>query len=48
MTKANILKLLQKDSDKLYDDKELCIALGAGSGTKEHEKVAEGGRPSAE
>lgn len=41
MTKANILKLLQKDTDKLYDDKELCVALDAGDSTKEHEKVAE-------
>lgn len=41
MTKADILKLLQKDTDKLYDDKELCDALGTGNSTKEHERVAE-------
>lgn len=39
--KATILKLLQKDGDKLYDDQELCTALGVANTTKEHERVAE-------
>jgi len=41
MSKANILKLLQKDTEKLYSDQELCAALGVGNSTKEHEKIAE-------
>jgi hypothetical protein len=41
MNKADILKLLQKDTEKLYDDQELCTALGVPNNTKEHEKVAE-------
>jgi len=41
MSKAKILQLLQKDTEKLYDDQELCNALGVGNNSKEHEKVAE-------
>ncbi|GEM_PF-5627357 len=41
MPKAKILKLLQSDPDKLYDDGELCKALNAGDSTKEHERIAE-------
>ena len=35
MSKAEILKLLQKDPERLYDDPELCAALGVPEKTKE-------------
>jgi hypothetical protein len=41
MSKNDILKLLHKDPDKLFDDQELCKALGVSGGTREHEKIAE-------
>ncbi len=41
MSKDQILQLLQKDTEKLYDDQELCDALGAGNNSREHEQIAE-------
>jgi hypothetical protein len=41
MSKADILKLLQANPDKLYDDGELCQTLGIPDKSKEQEKVAE-------
>ncbi len=41
MAKEKILKLLQKDTDKLYDDAELSAAIGLSEKPKDVEKVAE-------
>lgn len=41
MHKQKILKLLQSDNEKLYDDTELSEAIGLSKKTKDVEKVAE-------
>ena len=39
--KAKILRLLQSDPDRLWDDAELCEALGVPNRTKDREKITE-------
>ena len=40
-TKTKIMRVLQKDTDRLFEDSELCAALGLADKTKEREGIAE-------